>query len=287
MRDINALIHSMEADALQARIDELAAQYGGHTGTGLESPGIEDLFEWVLGSAQVGDHVRAVEVYHVLDAAIGDYLQRNPEAVEGYDYLLEWSMLAIRFVQERRDQFVCLPIYQDLFAAFAEAPATCDHLAVRARLHLMKHVQFWQAQAGNAGKLSASDKEWLDEMAEGYEEASDNALEAAEARGDVEVVVRLYRDAAQFYFFTQQPNDGIACLKSALEEMPKVPGYIPADSAHVLMEIGQVFLSFKKPAIALKYYTQAKEIYDAGGEDMEMDAFRAEGWIDECKKRGA
>jgi tetratricopeptide (TPR) repeat protein len=287
MRDINALIHSMDAETLRARLDALATTFSGHEGSGLGVAEIEDLFEWMLGSAHLGDQDSVLEIYHVLDAAILDYMERHPGSGESYDFLYEWSMVSIRYLQEQRDTFVYLPIYQDLFAALVNAPPTHAHLAVLTRLHLMRHFQHWQSNGGKTNKLSAEELAWIQDMQAGYEEASDTALEQAEARGDVEVVVRLYRDAAQFYFFTQQPNDGIACLKSAVEEMPKVPGYIPADSAHVLMEIGQVFLAFKKPAIALKYFTQAKDIYDASGESLEMEAHRAEGWIDECKKRGA
>jgi tetratricopeptide (TPR) repeat protein len=287
MRDIDSKVQALEPDALKARLSELSKTYADHDGLGLDGKGIEELFEWMLGSAHAGEQGRPVELYHLLDTAIHDFQERHPEAEEGFDYRFEWSIAALRFVPEQRDRFVCLPIYQELFEVLEAAPPTRRHLAVRARMHVMKHLQYWQNQGGKNGKFSSEDAEWLDEMEHGYEEASDNALGEAEQRGDVEVVVQLYRDAAQFYFFTKQPNDGIACLKSALEEMPKVPGYIPADSAHVLMEIGQVFLSFKKPAIALKYFTQAKDIYDEGGEDLEMEAYRAEGWIDACKKAGA
>jgi tetratricopeptide (TPR) repeat protein len=287
MRDIDAQVQALSSDDLTTHLAGLKARFEDHDGLGLDASGIEALFEWMLGSAHVGALQTAVEVFHLLDVAIGDFLARHPGSEEGVDFRFEWSMAAIRFVSETRDEFVCLPIYEDLFAFLAEAPASRQHLAVRARLHLMKRYQFWLEKGGKVARLDPQVLAWIGEMEQGYEEASDDALSAAEERGDIEVVVQLFRDAAQYYFLKQQPNDGIACLKSALEEMPHVDGYIPADSAHVMVEIGQVFLSFKKPAIALKYFNQAKDIYDEGGEEMEMDAFRAEGWIDACKKLGA
>ncbi len=287
MRDINAIVQALAPEELQERLADLDRSFQGHDGLGLDEVGITELFEWTLGNAHAGEREASMEGYQLLDHAISDFTARHPEAEATFDFRYEWSMLAGRFIPEQRERFACLPIYRDLFELLESAPPSRQHLAVRARLFVMKHQRYWLDQGGKANKLSAEELEWLDELEHGYEEASDNAMTTAEARGDSEVVVQLFRDAAQYYFFTQAPNDGIACLKSALEELPKVPGYIPADSAHLLMEIGQVFLSFKKPAIALKYFTQAKDIYEEGGEDMEMEAFRAEGWIDECKKRGA
>ena len=287
MRDINAQIQALEPEALHERLATLDRSFQGHDGTGLDEVGITELFEWMLGNAHAGKREAAIEAYELLDQAITDFADRHPEAEATFDFRFEWSILAARFVPEQRDHFSSLPIYRDLFDLLATAPPSRQHLAVRARLFVMRHQQYWLDQGGKTNKLSHEELAWLDELEHGYEEASDNAMTEAELRGDSEVVVQLFRDAAQYYFFTKAPNDGIACLKSALEELPNVPGYIPADSAHLMMEIGQVFLSFKKPAIALKYFTQAKDIYEAGGEDMEMEAFRAEGWIDECKKHGA
>jgi tetratricopeptide (TPR) repeat protein len=286
MRDIDAHVQALPSDDLASHLAALKARFEDHDGLGLDASGIEALFEWMLGSAHAGRLQTAIEAFQKLDVAIGDYLVRHAGSEEGTDFRFEWSMAAIRFVPESRDDFAWLPIYEELFDFLAAAPATRQHLAVRARLHLMKRYRFWLEKGGKVARLDPEVLAWIQEMEEGYEEASDDALSAAEERGDIEVVVQLFRDASQFYFIKEQPNDGIACLKSALEEMPNVAGYIPADSAHVMMEIGQVFLAFKKTAIALKYFNQAKDIYDEGGEEMEMDAFRAEGWIDACKKLG-
>ncbi len=156
---------------------------------------------------------------------------------------------------------------------------------MQSRAQLLRHYNYWLGQGGNEELLADEDKEFVQTSIAEYDDTWDAAYEIAEADEDYVIIVKLFRNASQYYLQTQQPNDAIACLKDALEEIPKTPDYHPSDSAELLMQIGQLFMAFKKWDIAIRYFNQALEIYHEGGEELEMLAFQAEGWIEEANKK--
>ena len=118
-----------------------------------------------------------------------------------------------------------------------------------------------------------------------YVERSEAAIEDVLEREDYVAAVRLLKNAAQFYLMMNRPNDVIAAFKEALEYVPLTPNYHESDLADIYMQLGQVFMGYKKFDVAKRYFTQARDIYEAGGDDLEMLAFQADGWVEEVSRK--
>ena len=284
MRDIEQQLQSLDEHEIEAVASRHREAFEGKNLQALDAQGLTDLAEWMLAADRMGQHEQAANVFHMLNEGVNAYRERFPEDAAAMDPLIALYQFELRYMADSREHFDKWEVYQQLLKEVDEGPAAKRYRGLEIRILLMTAYRQWTGKGGRVDKLPKAAEVFMAEVESGYEALSDAEMEAAEERGDAAAVVSLFRNAAQFYFFAKQPNDAIACLKSALEELPKVPNYVEADSADLLMEIGQVFHTFKKFDVAMKYFQQALEIYERGDESLGMMVAKAEAWIETCKK---
>jgi tetratricopeptide (TPR) repeat protein len=285
MRDFEALYHEMSPEEVEEAVVELSGKAFVDPQTGRSPQEIELLFEYMHGLTTLARHGEAGKVFNALRGIIDDFRQRTSDSTDSLQYFYEWSLLALKLTPESRNAFVSMPLYHELLETFDHGPAELRYRGVQARTQLLRHLEFWLGKDGSLDVLSEEDRDFIRAAREDYEGLHEAALEDCEERGDFLAVVRLYRNAAQYYLLLAKPNDAIVSLKEAIEYLPDTPEYHEADKADLLMQIGQIFVGYKKFQPALKYFEQAREIYESGGEDLEMLAYQAEGWIDEVRKK--
>lgn len=285
MRDFEAFYNEMHGEDVAAHVAQLQAEVKVEPNHGRTAAEIELLFEYLHGLVIQNLHGQAGAVFAALRPIIDDYRERLPDDEAGLEYFFDWSMMALRLTPEQRSAFVSLPLYHELFETFDEGPVSLRYRGVQARAQLGRHVDFWISKGGNLDLLDEEDREFILNAQEEYESRSEAAIEEVLEREDYVAAVRLLRNAAQFYLEHKRPNDAIASLKEALEYVPQTPNYHPTDTAELQMQLGQVFMGYGKFEVALRYFRQAKEIYEEGGEDLEILMFQAEGWIEEAQKR--
>jgi tetratricopeptide (TPR) repeat protein len=285
MRDFEALYTEMHADEIGPHVEELETRVKVEPHTGRSADDIESLFEYMQGLIMLNRHGEAGIVFNALRPIIDDFRERRPEDESGLDYFFEWSLLALRLTPESRSTFVSLPLYREILETFDDGPVKLRYRGVQARAQLTRHIDFWIGKGGNPELLSEEDQAFITAAKDEYESRSEAAIEEVLEREDYVAAVRLLRNAAQFYMGMNRPNDVIACFKEALEYAPLTPNYHESDSADIQMQLGQVFMGYGKFDVAKRYFVQARDIYESGGEDLEMLMFQAEGWIDEVNRR--
>lgn len=285
MRDFEAQYHEMHEDEIEPHVESLATKVQLEPYTGRSAKDIEELFEYMQGLIVLNRHEAAGKVFNALRPIIDDFRSKDPDGEPGLDYFYEWSLLALRLTPELRTDFVSLPLYRELFETFDQGPLSLRYRGVQSRAQLLRHVDYWIGKGGNLDVLAEEDKAFIEEVRDTYEELSEAAIEEVLERDDYKAGVRLLRNAAQMYLMRQKPNDAIASFKEALEYLPMVPGYHESDSAEILMQLGQIFIGYGKLEVAKRYFTEALDIYERGGEEFEMLALQAEGWLEETIKR--
>jgi tetratricopeptide (TPR) repeat protein len=285
MRDFEALYHDMTPEEVAEAVAELETKVQVGPETGRDAAEIESLFEYMQGLKALDRHAEAGKVFGALRGIIDDYRSRMHDSVESLEFFFAWSLLALNLANESRNSFISMPLYHELLTTFDAGPVELRYRGVQARVQLMRHIEIWLGKEGSMGALSEEDTAFVQAARDDYEALHEAAVEDCEAREDFRAVVRLYRNAAQYYLLLQKPNDAIVSLKEAIEYLPDTPDYHEADKADLFLQIGQIFVGYKKYAVALKYFEQARDIYEAGGEELEMLAYQAEGWMDEVRKK--
>ncbi|MEM0997888.1 MAG: hypothetical protein AAGN35_12435 [Bacteroidota bacterium] len=285
MRNYDEQFEQMDPEAIFDRVAKLENEVDFSPEKERKGEEIEALFELLHGKTAIGAHEEAAELFDLLDGAVERYRTSGQDAEKGLRYLIEWSLLALRYTPEQRDDFVCMPIYDRLFAAISEGPEKLRFQQVRAHLQMIRHYEFWQGKGGKPERLDEEDRIKLEEAVASFPDSAEATIEAHLEREDWDAVIRLNRYATSFYLGKNRPNDAIRRLKSSLEHLPQTEDYHEADSADLHLQLGRIFLEYKKWDVAIRYFRNARDIYAAGGEELEMFGYQAEGWIEEAEKR--
>jgi tetratricopeptide (TPR) repeat protein len=285
MRDLDALYHDMAPEEVEEAVAALESEVQVLPTEGRSAQEIERLFEYMQGLNTLNRHAEASQVFLALRGIIDDYRARHTDALDGLEYFFEWSMLALKLTTESRSTFVSMPLYYELLETFDDGPVGLRYRGVLARGQLTRHIEFWLSKGGNLASMPEEDQAFVQAARDDYENLHEAAIDDCIERDDNLAVVRLYRNAAQFFLLLQKPNDAIACLKEAVEYLPDTPEYHPTDKADMLLQIGQIFVGYTKYEISLRYFDQAFTIYEAAGDDFEIQMYQVEGWIEEAKRK--
>lgn len=285
MRDFEAQYTEMAAEDMEAHVQQLGTSISLSPTQGRTAEEIERMFDYLHGLSQTGQHEAAAKGFTALREIIDDFREREGETAVALEFFFEWSMLAVKVSPESRSTFACMPIYLEMLDTFDEGPEETRYRGVLARGQFLRHIEFWLGRHGSLDVLSEDDRRFIAEVRDQYPDLHEAAVDAAIDREAYEAVVRLFRNGAQAFLLLKRPNDAIRCLKEAIEYLPDTPGFHPSSQADLLMQLGQVFIGYNKLEVALKYFEQAREIYEEAGEDHEMQAYQAEGWIEDVRKR--
>lgn len=275
----------MDPEEIAGMSRKYAAELNLEAHEGKSSEEVEKFLEYLYVTMHLGDYEQASEIFATTELAIQDLVKRGEEPQKSMDLWIEWTLLALNFYQEEAQTFVCYPLYKALMDGFDLLDESVSWKRARVRLQLNHHYQHWLEQGGNADALDAEQRSFLEDLGQGFEEEYEQAMTEREEAEDWDALYKLQRSLYRFYIAKRKPNDAISVMKQTLETLPNTEGYHAADSADLNMEIGKVFLQYKKKAVARKYFVTAKEIFETCGEEMEMFVYQAEGWIDEADKK--
>jgi tetratricopeptide (TPR) repeat protein len=245
---------------------------------------VDELFHYLHALILTDQPERATQVFDALKPAIDAQIADPAQQEQGLENLMEWALEAIRLVPESRSTFVCMPIYHELFEAFGDAQGRHAIQLTRARLQLLRHIDFWVSKGGVVGDLDEADQELIGEIGEGIQAELDAKLEVCKSNGWIKEAIQLHRGMATLRLSQSEPNEAIAHLKQVAELIPSLRDAQPTDLGDQYIDIGRLFFGFKKYATALKYFTQAHEQFTALGEDYEVFAMQAETLMEDCQQ---
>lgn len=285
MQDFAAYFESLSDAQKETEVRALQTCVAEFPSSGLKSDEIESLFKYMHGLQSQGNIEEAAKIFHSLKPIIDAFRAEAEHEEAGLEYFYEWSTMALVLTPESMKSFVSLPLYQEMLEAFDNGPEKLRYRGVQVRCQLLSHFNFWLNKGGKEEDLEEEDHNFITDSIAEYDDLWELAYEFASANEDHDVLVKIFKNASQYHLIRNEPNDAIGCLKDALEHLPNTQNYQAADSADLLMQIGRLFMAFNKPQIAIRYFNEAIEIYHEGGEDLEMLAFQAEGWIEEAKKK--
>lgn len=292
----------MASEEIDQLIKERQEKYDIDTPEGYDKDDIGELFELmhslqyrqqvkqretysrqVLNSQDTSDLEQASRVFHSLEGIIAEFRENGDDLEHALDYQIEWTLMAIQYNEEVRSDFTAYPIYRQLFDDFDTVPEHLQYKLSRVKLQLAHHYQVWLDNGGEPDVLDEDEREFLEDVLEGFEEECEAQIEAGEEREDWECTTTLKRSLYRYYLANRRPNDAIAYMKLLAKDLPNTEDYHEADLADLYMELGQLFKEYRKYKPALKYFEKAKAIFDEEGEDLEIFAAQAESWIDEVK----
>jgi hypothetical protein len=243
---------------------------------------IEEMFRYMYAVTTAEDHEEGSRMLEGLKPALDRLTSEPPISPRVLDLLIEWSLIAIRLTPEDRTDFVCMPIYLDLLESIEKAPEDQHYKQVRVYLQMTYHYNFWLQKGGDQNLLSEEDYEILSTADETFRRLLAEYLESTKAAGNIVGQIALHRMGSRFHINGNKPNEGIEQLKAIAPLLPLAPDYHAADSGDLWLEIGKVFLNFKKYQTAKKYFVMAKEVYDSLGAEWEMISIQADAYIDAC-----
>lgn len=279
MRSIDQQLHLLSDSEVSDLVAQRQSELGGTDPAIWNEALLHHAWELFHGLNLLEEYLEAAPVLHQIGVRLENLVDQPPFSESILDQFYEWSVLAIRMTTESKEEFVCYPAYQKLTKVVSEGPVHQHYRLLEIRLMLMRHYEYWLEKGGEEERLYEDEVEFLKGAGEGFEKAYEEIVEDAENREDFDACVPLYRLAAQYYFIVDQPNDGIACLKAALEDIDKTTDFIPAYRADLLLEIGKKFLEFNKKNVALRYFEEAIDIFKSGGDAFDVQAAQVEAWI--------
>lgn len=273
-------LSSEELDALLAKgdamdLDEITTATQEDTGF---------LFEYMHACVTDNNPKRATEVFDTLKSVIDAQLDDPDSRDAALEHIMDWAMLAIRLVPEERNEFVCMPLYLELFETLADATGRHALKVTKARLQLLHHIEIWLSKGGNLSKLEEEDQELVTDIRENVLQEMEDALVICREQGYWDEALSFHRSAGRYYLLSKKVNEGIAQLKQAAEIMPNASGFDFMDQGDLYIEIGKIFLVHKKYPTAKKYFEMALDAYGQMTDADENITLKAEGWIEECEK---
>lgn len=243
---------------------------------------IRDVFRYLYALMLENDHEQASHVLNSLRPIIDRFGEKKEDFEAAFDFLMEWSQLAIRLTPEDKNEFTCMPVYLDLLEVLNTAPAALKYKTAKVRLQMAVHYDLWLNRGGNIDSLPEEDYELLAAARETFLQEAPGYLEQAKAGKDADACVALLRNLSRYYLNENQPNEALKYMKEIPDHLPGTKEYHPADMGDVYMEIGKIFMSYKKYATAKKYFEMAREVYLSQGPDWEIVAVQAEANIETC-----
>ena len=202
------------------------------------------------------------------------------------DFFSEWTLLAVAYTKENKQDFVCLEYYRELLDAYGDFSDTNYNDLVKTKLQLIFHYSFWKDGGGSFSNLADDEREWLENMQTNFPTEVEGRTAEAEETGDFQLALDLMKSMYRYYLSLKKPNEAITFLKAAIETLPKTDDFKEAELGDLNLDLGKILFGYKKFTAALRYFEVAKDIYERGGEETEMKFYQAEGWVEDCEGKG-
>lgn len=225
----------------------------------------------------------AANVLKGLKDKIFHFREKGGDPVSFIEFFSEWTLLAVAYTSETKQDFVCMPYYLELLDAFDEVPEAYYNDRVKAKLQLIFHYSFWKAAGGVVSNLTEEDRQMLETMQADFPAEVETQVADAEENGDFELAADLMKSLYRYYLSLKKPNEAITWLKAVIEILPQTPDFKQTELADLNLDLGKILYGYKKYTAALRYFEKAKEIYAAGGEELETQFLQAEVWVEDCR----
>ncbi len=269
-------------------VDSFIEEYEKTTQTEKEIVEVEDLesaFRYrealLLKGAEAEAAIFSGEIKKLIDA----YIKGNEKIAEGLKYFTDWTLYSVALRPETADTFECMPLYEDLFAAWAKAGEGVYPDLIRARLQLLHHFLVWKENGGKFDNLPEDQQVLLRDLELNLISNLENEIPALDERGEYQSAYEIKRALQRFFLYRKQPNESIRWMKETVEAIKKTPDFKETQLADLQLELGRIFYTYKKFDAALRYFEVSFALYSQAGEDWEMKMYQAEGWIEECNKQ--
>lgn len=243
---------------------------------------IDDMFNFHTVLRVLTDYETSATVFEGMKKAIDKYHKEGDDIDKALDFLADWSFMAMNYTDEKQDEFVCLPYYEEVLAAFRDAPEKFRAKELKVKLQMAHHFRYWLANDGDIEALEEDLRHFLVKLVEHFPEVVAGVVEQKETEGHYDDAVDLSRALYRFYHHGRKPNEAVQFLKRTIELIPNSKDYVEADTADLYMSLGRLYADHSKWETARKYFQMALDIYAKQGEDFEMFVAQAEGWIDEA-----
>lgn len=212
-------------------------------------------------------------------------VSQNPENDNMLEYLVEWNILAMRFVLPDKKHLAELPFYMEIKHLTEDKDGIFRAKELQTRLNILNYYKTWSEGGGNPERLSEEENVTIQDLLENTETQIEEHVTRWEESGDIASTLMVLRALFRYYQLQEKPNEAIKTLKEILEILPKHPEFTPTDTADVNAEIGMIFYRYKKYGTAIPYLEKACQTYEEAGEDYEMHFAQVESFLAECRQK--
>jgi tetratricopeptide (TPR) repeat protein len=212
-------------------------------------------------------------------------VNQNPDNDNFLEYLIEWNILAMRFVLPDKKYLAELPFYVEIKHLTADKDGIFRAKELQTRLNILNYYKTWREGGGNPECLSNEDAEVINDILENTETLISEQVAHWKENGNITPALIVLRGLYRFYQLQEKPNEAIKILKEILEILPLHTAFTPTDTADVNAEIGMIFYRYKKFATAIPYLEKACQTYEEAGEDYEMHFAQVESFLTECRQK--
>lgn len=248
---------------------------------------IEFLFDYYYSHHLMGSEIEEENrVLEALRPILENFLMAPENLDKGSDYFIEWGLLVINRLPEMRDSFASLPIYQELFALLEKLPEEKHYKIPQLRLQLIHHYRVWDVTPGTRpDALTEEESRFIKGNAKEFIPQAEKLIALYEKKGDLKARTSVKQSLLRYYLTSGLPEKGIILAEELKTELPSTPEYHPGDLAEIEMDLGRIHTALEKYPEAIKFFNEAKKIYDELGEEWEMFSYKAEGQIENCEAR--
>ncbi|MCZ2357735.1 MAG: hypothetical protein LC115_13765 [Bacteroidia bacterium] len=250
-----------------------------------DADNIRRIFKLIHALLFLEFYEEAIQKIHQAEEIVYAFLEQTPNATDAIDFAAEWNLLAMRFTAFSKDEFKDYPYFKEIVRLYANHPSGFHIQMVHGYVSLILNYQTWKDKGGDVSKLSENQYQELETLLNSYPKQLQELIQEAHHAGDIEKEVLLNRAVARYASAANNPNLAISCLQALLNILPQYTQHIPSDIADVDMEIAMILVNYKQYSQAKRYFEQAFTGYQALGEDYELFAAQAEGWITECTNK--
>ncbi len=282
-KEFEANLQFKSDEELKDLRQNFAARFPFDPAADYSSADIEDMFNYHTTLRVLGDYKESATVFREMKNVIDKFHSSGSSPDESLDFLADWSFMAMNYTEEKPDEFICLPYYEEVLGAFRDAPPKFRAKELKVKLQMAHHFRFWLASKGNPELLEEDLRFFLTRLITDFPGEVEGIMEKKSAQNEWDDAADLSRALYRFYNYGKKPNEAAKFLKQTLELIPKTSDYVEADSADLYLSLGRLYADHSKWETARKYFMKAKEMYSAMGEDFEIFVAQAEGWLEESE----
>lgn len=274
----------MPIEEVETLVNEMKQKYDLQEARSYNHDEVDELIKYMHCSNFLGMYDQGANILDHVDPSVKQLIASGEDLERSLDFYTDCCLVALRFSSDPKNSFSNLPIYREMVETLEKVPDGYSYKLALAKLQMVYHYQAWKQSGGNVDGLEQDDQDFLNTAESVFIDELGAACEDCEKREKWDRLSAMKKSLYRYYLQVGQPNDAVQEIKAVLDILPKTDNYHEADTADLCMTLGKIFKDYKKYQVAIRYFTQAQEIYSSQGEDWEPFTMQAESWIEECEK---